>query len=326
MRIVLPGLVTVDTILLQSGAVDDTYTCPMTLNSLSQCETLSFLKEMIELVSDVTIRQRVQVLFERHEADWGGSLGGVEIERCGHVFSTLPLLYLYMTGRARCPICRGGSNREVLLDGWCTGIKRDLWTMLCILAEDAKKRQHDAAILEDAAIAHELVQRPSISEMDVDEMMDHVSFRCYISVYRDSVETTSEFAGRRDNPVAVMVVDMNLRGNRIPLGTDCLKFESASCRNLSRTLRLGSAFAVRIIADAADQSMTIFDSHKVTSPVNTDGAPKKLSIHMDGSLENSDEIGVVMCFEACPYDHVYITQRMCFSINIDALRRAIRYM
>jgi len=41
---------------------------------------------------------------------------GIKIKKCGHEFSALPLLYEVMTKVFKCPICRGGSESEVILD------------------------------------------------------------------------------------------------------------------------------------------------------------------------------------------------------------------
>jgi hypothetical protein len=43
-------------------------------------------------------------------------MGAINIKKCGHEFSAVPLLYEVMTKVFKCPICRGGSETEIDLD------------------------------------------------------------------------------------------------------------------------------------------------------------------------------------------------------------------
>jgi len=55
---------------------------------------------------DKTVQECIQV----------ENMGAIKIQKCGHEFSAVPLLYEVMTKVFKCPICRGGSETEVTLD------------------------------------------------------------------------------------------------------------------------------------------------------------------------------------------------------------------
>jgi len=117
--VILTGLVEADAMSCMSepaGDVSETL-CPLTMESIYAKNDAQILKETVETISKKPLFVRNAAWDKTvQECEHVGNMGAIKIKKCGHEFSALPLLYEVMRKVFKCPICRGGSESEVILD------------------------------------------------------------------------------------------------------------------------------------------------------------------------------------------------------------------
>ena len=74
--------------------------------------------------------------------DKAQDVGCLAMVGCGHRFSGLPLLYLFMCNGFKCPVCRFGGNKQVDIAAIPApvGICAHTWTALCVIAQVVRSR------------------------------------------------------------------------------------------------------------------------------------------------------------------------------------------
>lgn len=320
MLVVLPGLQAGDAIDTQPELAGRVHVCPLTLYDAAECDSAAFLQEMMLLAEAAgTWRSvRARALLDTHAARWPARLPPVRIEACGHVFAALPLLYLVMDGGFRCPMCRGGSHGAVSLQrAALPWLPPGLWELLCLLCTEARRRTAQAAQAEDEAVAREMqAAAPAARALLFSEVLQELSIRAIFSIYRSGAHG----AAARDSPISVMVLDMQLRPRGAASAT--VVFESGTSRHVSRPLRLGGVFAVRIVANAYEQTRILFDSHRVEYPSHARGAcgDSPLDVGVPGEGVAGGAGALRMQYAACPFDHLYFMKRVEFTTSPAAVQ------
>jgi len=319
MLLLLPGLTIEDAIELGCTNSDEAEICAMTMQPITQCSTVAFLDDMMELCDNDTVRRRCAGIMRRHSPRWPACMGVARLRECGHSFSALPLIYLFMCGKARCPMCRCGSDREVRLTArGGPSLPHAMWLFLCLLCGDAKVRDRAAIAHEQDLQMQAFLSAEGLQVLELRDILELVVFRAIFSVYRAD-EGAASTRGSRPNPVAVMVIDMHLREPLATLREGApVVFTSSSCRGISKTMRLGAVFGVRVIADMLEDSITLFDSDTTVYPCKMPDGPKHVTLNL--TPENPPESSLCIRYEACPYDHIYVTRCVEFSASEQFLR------
>ena len=326
MILVLPGLDATDGLEMDPVLGEEVYICPLTLHNAAACESRAFLREMLALCDGAgtwrTVRARA--LLQMHQKHWPACQRPIRIVACGHVFAALPLLYSIMHGEFRCPLCRGGSNRPVHLTRTSTpGICSSLWELMCLLCTEARRRTVLATLAENEAAAREMQgPAPATSPLLLSEILELMSLRAIFSIYRaDTGQADAAGASvvARSCPVSVMVLELHRLWPPTSFGPVVL--ESGTSRHVSRPLRLGGVFTVRIVADAFDQTQTLFDSHRIEYPRHASGArAEPIDIGVPGENDEIDSGHLRMKYEICPYDHKVFLKSVYFTSTDIALR------
>jgi len=327
MLLVLPGLEEGDAIETDPDLGTEQHTCPLTLHDAAACDTHAFLQEMLLLCESAATWRcvRARALLLAHQKHWPACLPPARIAACGHVFAALPLLYAVMEGGFRCPMCRGGSNERVHLTRAATpGLAPELWELLCLLCTEARRRALLAQLAENEAAAREIQgSAPAARTLLVSEILELMSVRAIFSIYRAGVlqaDGSRRNVGAHDWPVSVMVLNLQPRAQITPAAP--VVFESGTSRHVSRPLRVGGVFAVRIVADAFDQTQVLFDSHRVEYPRHalSAGSPQAIDVGVPGESEDDNTGELRMAYEACPFDHLHFLKRVYFTSSAPALR------
>jgi len=201
--LILTGLVEADAMSSISEAAGDRYEkmCPLTMESIYAKNDAQFLKEAVETISntpsfvkdaawDKTVKDCVQV----------ENMGAIKIQKCGHEFSALPLLYEVMTKKFRCPICRGGSEGEVILDAdkVPANMPQKTWEVLCKISTRVREEDKKQKRLE------ENVSPLGMQMMSVIEMYDSMPWSMSFSLYRTENPTISE------RPFVIIPIQMRM--------------------------------------------------------------------------------------------------------------------
>jgi len=106
---------------------------------LLQCEAWTTLPNLIEQIQDV---------------------GCLSVTGCGHKFSGLSLLYIFMTTGFKCHICRYRDNAEVYITATppkvlCTQV----WEAMCVLCNVVRKRDMFEKLNHERFVAMQMARQ-----------------------------------------------------------------------------------------------------------------------------------------------------------------------
>lgn len=208
--IALPGLDPGDGIDIEDAEYDRSFICPLTMYPVGQFDGAAFLEEMHTL----NVQKRSLLAKTQYHASVEnviangldcGNMGMATIRGCGHQFAALPLLYNIMSRELRCPICRGGSNKEVNVTQPCAGVSREIWSLLCIICAETKERYKQETIDEEQTLLrleHAGVDG-TFDDLNFESINEIVAFRVIFSIYRGGAHTHSNTVNQM--PIATVV-------------------------------------------------------------------------------------------------------------------------
>ena len=199
--------------------------CPLTMESIYAKNDAQFLKEAVEAISkkplfvrnaawDQTVQECAQV----------EDMGAIKIKKCGHEFSALPLLYEVMTKVFKCPICRGGSESEVILDQdeVPANMAPKTWKVLCMICTRVREEDKKQKQIEENTF-------PLGMQMtSVIEMYDSMPWTMSFSLYRTENPSTSE------RPFVIIPIQMRME-------THIMIDDNGNLNNTEIILRSGDA-------------------------------------------------------------------------------------
>lgn len=338
--IVLPGLESGDDIDIEDTEYDASFVCPLTMNEVGDCFTGAFLVEMHML----NFNKEPMLVQNVKESD---KMGLATIRGCGHQFGALPLLYNIMSREMRCPICRGGSNKQVNTKQMCSGIDKGIWNLLCMICDETKERYKKETIEEEQSLIRQehAGLDGTFEGLNFESIIEIVAFRVIFSIYREAAHSSGNSANQV--PVAVLAFALKhsyqfddveedekivfscgeskcfvvLELSRIPNLTCWCCAGRSSGRHLSRSLRLGTTFDVRVVADVFDQTLTVFDSNRLTYPVFSRPRVSNLCVHVPSHDNNSDCINIT--YEKCAFDPVYVMRVVEFYSTVTHIQQTL---
>jgi len=201
--VILTGLLEADAMSCMSEPVGDgsEALCPLTMESIYAKNDAQFLKEAVQAISK-------KPLFESNAA-WDktvqecedvGNMGAIKIQKCGHEFSALPLLYEVMTKVFKCPICRGGSESEVVLDKDKVpdNMSPKTWKVLCSISTKVREEDRKQKQIEENAFPLGMQMTSLI------ELYDSMPWTMSFSLYRTENPSTNE------RPFVIIPIQMRM--------------------------------------------------------------------------------------------------------------------
>jgi hypothetical protein len=210
--IILTGLTDSDGLIRVLGAAENSLenTCPLTMESIYAGDDANFLKETTATIAQNPLFVS-NSLWEKTVSECADveNMGAVRIQKCGHEFSAVPLLYELMTKVFKCPICRGGSETEVTLDGnkIPANMPEKTWKILCTICTRVRDEDKRQKRIEENAFP---IDMQMISIVDMYESMP---WQMSFSLYRTENPSTNE------RPFVIIPIQMRME-THIMIGED----------------------------------------------------------------------------------------------------------
>mgnify|MGYP000589608738 CR=1 FL=1 len=162
MDIILPGTLTVDKLIYYTGKHAEIHkecVCSLTMENVLSCDAVDFLNDQIRCkIADPNNDLQTHKLYQDTLKDLKELIfcGCIKIEKCGHIFAAVPILFEIMTRCFKCPICRSGSSNVV--DTTCIekapdNMNLNLWRILSIISRHVKIEQKKQEESENFLIA-----------------------------------------------------------------------------------------------------------------------------------------------------------------------------
>jgi len=201
--VILNGLLEADAISCMSEPAGDgsETVCPLTMESIYAKNDAQFLKEAVKTISNNPLFVKPEA-WEKivQDCEDVGNMGAIKIQKCGHEFSALPLLYEVMTKVFKCPICRGGSETKVVLDKDQVpgNMSPKTWKVLCSICTIVREQDRKQKQIEENAL-------PLVMQINsLIDMYDSMPWMMTFSLYRTENPSTSE------RPFVIIPVPMRM--------------------------------------------------------------------------------------------------------------------
>ena len=95
----------------------------------------------------------------------------------------------------------------------------------------------------------------------------------------------------------------------------------ASGRHLSRSLRLGTTFDVRIVADVFDNTITVYDSNRLTYPRFAATRSANICVQTFSDSDSSGSVGIQ--YDKCIYENIYVMRKVQFFTTNTHIRETL---